>query len=56
MITILVWVLVTVGGGNSSAVSYSPPLADLASCQRLLDSVAGMPRRAQCIQISVPKP
>ena len=56
MNTILVWVLVTVGGYNSSEVNYSPPLADLTSCQRLLDSVAGMPRRAQCVQISVPKP
>ena len=53
MNTILVWVLITVGGGGGSQVVYSPFMADLESCQRLQKAVE--PRvSAQCVQIRVP--
>jgi hypothetical protein len=61
MNTILVWVLITVGGANSTQVTYSPPLADLESCQRVQKAakeLTGGERRgsySQCVQIQVPK-
>ena len=59
MTSILVWVLVAVGGYNGSEVSYSSPLTDLESCQRLQDSIkliADLPDRVRtrCVQIKVP--
>ena len=50
MNTILVWVLVTVGGYNSNQVVYSPPMSDLATCEFLQKN---MPDniRSKCVQI-----
>jgi hypothetical protein len=59
MNTILVWVLITVGGANGNQVVYSPPMADLESCQRLQKEAEALKPtsniRAQCVQIRVPK-
>jgi hypothetical protein len=56
MNTILVWVLITVGGYNGNEVSYSPPMADLESCQRLEKVVReGKYNFTQCVQIRIPK-
>jgi hypothetical protein len=53
MNTILVWVLVTVGGYNSNQVVYSPPMHDQATCEFLQKN---MPEthgtiRSKCVQI-----
>jgi hypothetical protein len=59
MNTILVWVLITVGGANGNQVVYSPPMADLESCQRLQKAAEEVRSTrnvsAQCVQIRVPK-
>jgi hypothetical protein len=58
MSTMLVWILVTVGGTNSNTPTYSPPMADLESCQRLQASTKLLidgPWRTQCIQIRIAK-
>ena len=60
MNTILVWVLISVGGYNSNQVTYSPPLADLESCQRIQKAARELADSrfrvySQCVQIRVPK-
>lgn len=59
MNTILVWIFVSVGGYNGNEVFYSPPMADLESCQRLQNSSSELRRPAiiagQCVQIRIPK-
>jgi hypothetical protein len=55
MTHILVWVLVSLGGRNDSEIVYSPPMADLESCQRLQKAVERQVFQSQCIQIRVPK-
>ena len=52
MKTLLVWILVTTGGYNGNVVSYSPPLADLKSCEFLMQNV---PTSGKCIQVRIPK-
>ncbi len=54
MNTILVWVLVTVGGYHSNQVTYSPQMADLESCQRIQQSIEKWAGRTQCVQIRIP--
>ena len=51
MNTILVWVLVTVGGYNSNQVVYSPPMLDLATCQFLQKTMSDTHIRGRCVQI-----
>lgn len=56
MNTVLVWVLVTIGGYNGNQVVYSPPMPDLATCQYLKKSIEEDLKqrylgRAGCIQI-----
>lgn len=52
MNTILVWVLVTVGGHNSSQVVYSPPMPDLAMCEFLQNNIPDPGFiRSRCVQI-----
>ena len=58
MNTILVWVLITVGGYNSNQVVYSPPMHDLATCQFLQKNVAAIvdtvsKLRSQCVPIRI---
>jgi hypothetical protein len=56
MNTILVWVLITVGGSNSNQVVYSQPMVDLESCQRLEKVVReGKYNFTQYVQIRIPK-
>jgi hypothetical protein len=61
MNTVLVWILVSIGGYNTNTITYSPPMADLESCQRMQKSIndlypGGQPRaRVQCIQVKVLK-
>ena len=56
MNTILVWVLVSVGGYGDHPVRYSPLMTDLESCQRLEKAVReGKYNFTQCVQIQVPK-
>ena len=56
MNTILVWVLVSVGSYGNHAVLYSPPMADLESCQRLEKVVReGKYNFTQCVQVRLPK-
>jgi len=50
---ILAWVLVTANG--SSLVTYSPPVATLADCQRIAQFVGSRSRAYQCIQVNVLK-
>lgn len=54
MNTILVWILVTVGGYNSNQVVYSPPMPDLATCQFLQKNmleISPYATRSKCVQI-----
>ena len=54
MNTILVWVLVTVGGSHRDQVVYSPPMPDLPTCQSFQkNTVAEAPYtlRSRCVQI-----
>ena len=55
MNTILVWILITVP--SNGVVSYSPPFADLQTCELVKKQVkeisGGLP--SQCIQIRAPK-
>jgi hypothetical protein len=60
MNTVLVWILVTVNSTyyGYKTVTYSPPLADLESCQRLADNVRMDVDRSittQCVQVRVVK-
>jgi hypothetical protein len=62
MNTILVWVLVTVGGAHSSDVSYSPQVADLDSCVRMQKAADELREKlrlrgmsTKCVQITVVK-
>jgi hypothetical protein len=55
MTSILVWVLVSLGGRNVSEIVYSPPMADLESCQRIQKAVERYAFQTQCVQIRVPK-
>lgn len=45
---VLVWVLVIVGGGRPT--EFSPPVEDLASCQRIQQAIDKY-QRSQCVQI-----
>ncbi len=53
MNTILVWVLVTVGGYNSNQVVYSQPMPDLAMCEFLQKNMPGYSGyvKSKCVQI-----
>lgn len=59
MNTILVWILITVNytGHGYSTVTYSPPMADLESCQRMADLVNKKSNYigTQCVQVRVVK-
>lgn len=60
MNTVLVWILVTVNttAYDYKTVTYSPPLADLESCQRLSDNViknVDGSIKTQCVQVRVVK-
>lgn len=50
MNTILVWVLVNVGGYSSNQVVYSPPMPDQATCEFLQKNMPGN-IRSKCVQI-----
>jgi len=54
MNTILVWVLVSVGGYYGNQVVYSPQMADLESCQRIQKAIEKWAGQTQCVQIRVP--
>jgi hypothetical protein len=55
MNTILVWVMVTIGGYNGDQVVYSPPMPDLATCEFLKTNTREVVQRvdARCIQIKM---
>ena len=54
MTTILVWYLVTIS--NTRSVIYSPPLATLEDCQRLLSTQPmGWVNSKQCVQLRIVK-
>ena len=54
MTTILVWYLITVG--NTRDIIYSPPLATLEECQRLMSTnPMGWPSSKQCVQLRIVK-
>lgn len=61
MNTILVWVLVSVGGYGGNQVTYSPSFADLESCQRTQQAAKDLVNttvnsvRSQCVQVKVVK-
>lgn len=60
MNTILVWILVTVSYSSARVVSYSPPLADLESCQYLASNLPAVAEadkvyKAKCAQVRVLK-
>lgn len=54
MNTILVWILVTVGGPQLNQVVYSPPMPDLATCeflQKNMPKTSPYTIRSNCVQI-----
>lgn len=53
MNTILVWILVSVGGFNSNQVTYSPPMPDLATCEFVQKNMPGYSGyvKSKCVQI-----
>ena len=54
MNTMLVWVLMTCTHVNSGCVqSYSPQVADLASCERMLKYVSVHADKKTCVQVRV---
>lgn len=60
MNTVLVWILVTVSYSSDWIVSYSPPMADLESCQYLAANLpevamANKVYKAKCVQVKVIK-
>jgi hypothetical protein len=60
MNTILVWILVTANytGNGYRTVTYSPPMADLESCQRMSDVInkkTNVNIVTECVQIRVVK-
>ena len=58
MNTVLVWVLVTFSNTyyGYKTITYSPPLADLESCQRLADNIRNQVNiTTQCVQVKVTK-
>lgn len=63
MQTILVWVLVSVGGQFSGMMNYSPPMPTLQECERIQkvikdgDNVGniGMKFHIQCVQMTIVK-
>ena len=57
MNTLLVWLVISIPPGTiGGAVTYSPPLHDLESCQRVQSSIPKLNGywRAQCVQVIVP--
>ena len=52
MNTILVWVMMSLTY-HSAPWSYSPPVADLESCERMRNTVRGTVQKSQCVQIRV---
>lgn len=50
MTSILVWVLIASNTSYAGYVSYSPPVATLADCQRMQQAI---PRNSQCVQINM---
>lgn len=57
MNTILVWILVSIGGYNGNNVTYSPPMHELESCLRMQKTVKefGAQLNTRCVQISIIK-
>jgi hypothetical protein len=58
MNTVLVWVLVTINSTyyGYKTITYSPPVADLESCQRLADNISNkVNMTTQCVQVRVVK-
>ena len=62
MNTILVWVLVTIGGVDATELRFSPQVADLDSCVRMQkatkeisEKINARPPSSKCVQISVVK-
>lgn len=59
MNTILVWVLVSVGGyGGNQQITYSQPMPDLATCEFLRKNTEQLMSksyalRARCVQIRI---
>ena len=56
MNTVLVWVLVSVGGYTGDQVVYSPPMPDQASCEFLQKSMPNKYNRRydnRCVQIKM---
>lgn len=56
MNTVLVWVLVSVGGYGGNQITYSQPMPDLATCEVLRKSAEEVMSksytlRARCVQI-----
>ena len=58
MNTAMVWVLMTIAGYGGGEVVYSPPVADLASCQRMQQVFAkeyGAYDNNRCVEIKIYK-
>ncbi len=57
MNTVLVWVLVSVGGYNVSEVVYSPPMQDEASCEIVQKTITDAAKynniSTRCVQIKM---
>jgi hypothetical protein len=58
MITMLVWVLVAVGGANGQLTTYSPALPTEAECLRVKEDIkksSGRSVHSVCIQMTIVK-
>lgn len=58
MNTILVWVLVSVGGYGGNQITYSPPMPDLATCEFVRKNTEELVSKsyalnARCVQIRI---
>lgn len=60
MNTVLVWVLITLGGAGGDQMTYSPPMPDLATCEFLkknaLETRPSAQLKARCVQIRIMVP
>ena len=52
--TILVWFVVSTGGYGGGNAAYSPPVADLASCQRIQAIIAKRVATSACVEAHIP--
>lgn len=59
MSTVLVWILISSSGHYSGFVTYSPPVASLADCERMRSHLSVVLRasgQSECVQVKLVVP